>query len=101
MSGNSSTKNTSKIYQEGSRLGYDVKSKQESYKYKYEPPPNIFVKKVKQHGFFGRWIRSNPVKFQVIALTLGLSLYFSRPLYDCFFREHFEGPLQVREGRKK
>ncbi|XP_069978194.1 cx9C motif-containing protein 4 isoform X1 [Penaeus vannamei] len=44
-----------------------------------------------------RWIYRNPRRFQIIGLSLGLTIFFSRPLYDIFLREHIEGPLPVKQ----
>ena len=31
------------------------------------------------------WMRRNPILFQVLGLTVGLSIFFSRPLFEIFF----------------
>ncbi|XP_063611830.1 uncharacterized protein LOC134785420 [Penaeus indicus] len=51
---------------------------------------------------FRRWIYRNPRRFQFIGLGLGLTIFFSRPLYDIFLREHIEGPFVTKmESVKK
>jgi len=45
---------------------------------------------------FQNWYMRNPRKFHAIALTIGLSIFFSRPIYDIFFRSMVEGPPPMR-----
>lgn len=41
----------------------------------------------KNIGRFSLWVRNNPRKAHHVILSLGLLVFFSRPLYDIFFRD--------------
>ncbi|XP_050711168.1 uncharacterized protein LOC126995559 [Eriocheir sinensis] len=38
------------------------------------------------------WIYRNPLTFNILAITIGLGIFFSRPIYDIFIREPNPGP---------
>lgn len=58
------------------------------------------VKKPVKIGRFKLWIRRHPYKFQAISLTIGLGIFFSKPIYDIFFREAKVGPRPLEERQR-
>lgn len=63
----------------------------------YQYNPESLKNNKPEIGRFRRWIYRNPRRFQIIGLGLGLTIFFSRPLYDIFLREHIEGPLPIKQ----
>lgn len=47
------------------------------------------------------WYMRNPRKLHAVGLTIGLSIFFSRPIYDIFFRKYTEAPLPLKSNRLK
>jgi len=39
------------------------------------------------------WASRNPVLFQLLAVSTGLSILFSRSIYDCFFVPALKSPV--------
>lgn len=65
-----------------------------------EPGLSSGTYQVKQPQKIGRvrlWIYRNPIKFQAVSISIGLLIFFSRPLYDIFIREHKTGSRPKRE----
>lgn len=56
------------------------------------PPSSYKVPKPKKIGPIQLWARRNPYKFHFLAVTLGVSILFSRPIYDIFIKGPIEGP---------
>merc|ERR1712142_130465 len=50
---------------------------------------------------FQNWYMRNPRTFHAVALTIGLSIFFSRPIYDIFFRNYAEAPQPIRSNKIK
>jgi len=60
------------------------------------------VEKPRKIGRFRNWYLRNPRQFHTIFLTLGLTLFFSRPIYDMFFRKSERNPFPLAlENRRK
>ncbi|XP_042871318.1 uncharacterized protein LOC122252751 [Penaeus japonicus] len=64
---------------------------------RYHYNPESVKSQTPKVGRFRQWIHRNPRRFQIIGLTVGLTIFFSRPLYDIFLREHIEGPLPIKQ----
>lgn len=55
-------------------------------------PGTYQIEKPKKIGRVRLWIFRNPLKFQFFVVGLGLSVFFSKPLYDIFIKGSKEGP---------
>ncbi|XP_045129714.1 uncharacterized protein LOC123515221 isoform X1 [Portunus trituberculatus] len=55
-------------------------------------PAAYKVPKPKKIGRIQLWARRNPQKFHFFVVTLGISILFSRPIYDIFIKGPSEGP---------
>lgn len=55
-------------------------------------PPTYKVPEPKKIGRVRLWIKRNPRRFHWLFVTVGLSIFFSRPIYDIFIRTPTEGP---------
>jgi len=50
---------------------------------------------------FQNWYMRNPRQFHAIALTIGLTIFFSRPIYDIFFRDNSQNPPHTKYTKNK
>ncbi|XP_069978195.1 uncharacterized protein [Penaeus vannamei] len=83
------------LFPEGSNSRSRLLQQQDHSQFRYNPESvNSDKPEVSR---LRRWIYRNPRRFQIIGLSLGLTIFFSRPLYDIFLREHIEGPLPVKQ----
>ncbi|KAK3877630.1 hypothetical protein Pcinc_017665 [Petrolisthes cinctipes] len=74
--------------------------KETLYANQSQPTPASYqVKKPQKIGRVKLWIRRNPNKFQALAITTGLGLFFSKPIYDIFIAEPKVGPRPKDELR--
>lgn len=59
------------------------------------------IEEPRKFGRFKTWYMRNPRQFHAIFLTIGLTIFFSRPIYDIFFRKNNEGPFPLASMSRK
>lgn len=59
------------------------------------------IEEPRKFGRFRTWYMRNPRQFHTIFLGCGLAIFFSRPIYDVFFRGNNEVPFPLASMKDK